>query len=61
MGVGNEWQNALGVVLGRILSDLNDKGECYLPLDDANMLSLKLATQLPTPPQVRHISTGRKI
>lgn len=40
-------------ILPKLLKDLNERGECILPLDEANLLSLKLSEEVQEPQQVR--------
>jgi hypothetical protein len=42
-------------MLHHILSFLNERGECVLPVDDANTLSLKLLLWRPSPPPVQDV------
>ncbi len=42
----------LGLILGKVLADLNAHNECLLTLDEANLLSLKLTRVVQEPPLV---------
>jgi hypothetical protein len=46
----------LGKALQAVLRELNQRGECQLPLDDANLLSLKLPPAIQEPPLVEDCS-----
>jgi hypothetical protein len=49
----NQARRPIGSLLDIIKEDLNNYGECMIPVDDANTINMKLFPHHPTPPEVK--------
>lgn len=52
-GSGDEGRRPIGSLLEIIKEDLNNYGECMIPVDDANTINMKLFPHHRTPPEVK--------
>ncbi|KAK3329526.1 nitrogen permease regulator 2 [Apodospora peruviana] len=52
-GGGNIYRRPIESLLEIVKEDLNNYGECMIPVDDANTINMKLFPHHPTPPEVK--------
>lgn len=52
-------QARLGPILNEIMSSLNERAECVIPLDDGNTLSLRLFVPRAEPPHIADYEVPR--